>query len=141
MDIQVGQHVYRNTDGTVEIEGALQIEIALREGNTPPLLNFAIFDGAGKMPAKLMKSTFDINEGSAYALTKSPNSLVLTHPASGTTVLTLDVTPEKRVVISQGKFFTLKGHTIQITPKEWTIEKTTVGEGETDMKGKAASLG
>ncbi len=141
MDIQVGQHVYRNTDGTIEIEGALQIEIALRGDSATPLLNFAIFDGAGKMPAKLMKNTFDINESSAYSLTKSPNSLVLTHTPTGTNVLTIDVTPEKRVVISQGKFFTLKGHTIHITPKEWTIEKTTVGEGETDMKGKAACLG
>lgn len=141
MDIQVGQHVYRNTDGTMEIEGALQIEIALRGDTTTPLLNFAIFDGAGKMPAKLMKNHFDINEASAYLITKSPNGITLTHPASGTNVLTLEVTPEKRVVISQGKFFTLKGHTLQITPKEWTIEKTTVGEGETDMKGKAACLG
>jgi len=141
MDIQVGQHLYRNTDGTMEIEGALQIEIALREGDAPPQLNFALFDGAGKMPAKLMKSTFDINEASAYELTKSPTNLVLNHLPSGTNVLTLDVTPEKRVVISKGKFFTLKGHTIEITPEEWTIEKTTVGEGETDMKGKAACLG
>ncbi len=141
MDIQVGQHVYRNTDGTLEIEGALQIEIALRGDSLTPLLNFAIFDGAGKMPAKLMKNHFDINEASAYLITKSSNGIMLTHPASGTNVLTIEVTPEKRVVISQGKFFTLKGHTLEITPKEWTIEKTTVGEGETDMKGKAACLG
>ncbi|MDA0737976.1 MAG: hypothetical protein O2999_00895 [Nitrospirae bacterium] len=141
MDIQVGQHVYRNTDGTMEIEGALQIEIALRGDTATPLLNFALFDGAGKMPAKLMKNHFDINEASAYLITKSSNGVTLTHPASGTNVLTLEVTPEKRVVISQGKFFTLKGHTLEITPKEWKIEKTTVGEGETDMKGKAACLG
>lgn len=32
MDIQIGQHVYRNTDGTIEIEGALQTEISLRGG-------------------------------------------------------------------------------------------------------------
>jgi hypothetical protein len=141
MDIQIGQHVYRNTDGTIEIEGALQIEIDIRGNGTPPRLNFAIFDGGGKLPTKIMSSVFTINESNAYALAKTPNSIVVTHPGSGTEVLNLAVESDKKVVISRGEFFTLKGHTIRITPEEWTIEKTTVKEGETDMKGKSASLG
>jgi len=141
MDIQIGQHLYRNTDGTIEIQGALQMEIELRGTNAPPRLNFALFDTSGKIPAKLMNSAFTINEGSAYSLTKSPNSIVITHPESGTEVLNLSVESENKVVISQGKFYTLKGHPITITPNEWNIEKITVKEGETDMKGKPVSLG
>ena len=141
MDIQVGQHVYRNTDGTIEIEGALQMEISLRGGGASPQLTFAIFDGAGKMPAKLQDNNFSINQGSAYSLTKSQTSLMITHLESGTEVLNLTVESEKKVVISKGSFYTLKGHIINITPEEWTIEKTTVKKGETDMKGKAARLG
>ena len=141
MDIQVGQHVYRNTDGTIEIEGALQMEISLRSGGASPQLTFAIFDGAGKMPAKLQDNNFSINQGSAYSLTKSQTSLMITHLASGMEVLNLTVESEKKVVISKGSFHTLKGHIINITPEEWTLEKTTVKKGETDMKGKAASLG
>ena len=141
MDIQVGQHVYRNTDGTIEIEGALQMEISLRSGGASPQLPFAIFDGAGKMPAKLQDNNFSINQGSAYSLTKSQTSLMITHPESGTEVLNLTVESEKKVVISKGSFYTLKGHIINITPEEWTLEKTTVKKGETDMKGKAARLG
>tara|TARA_B000000460_G_scaffold172864_1_gene123040 strand:+ start:286 stop:711 length:426 start_codon:yes stop_codon:yes gene_type:complete len=141
MDIQVGQHVYRNTDGTIEIEGALQMEISLRSGGASPQLTFAIFDGAGKMPAKLQDNNFSINQGSAYSLTKSQTSLMITHPESGTEVLNLTVESEKKVVISKGSFYTLKGHIINITPEEWTLEKTTVKKGETDMKGKAARLG
>ncbi|MEC9005870.1 MAG: hypothetical protein VX564_02950 [Nitrospirota bacterium] len=141
MDIQVGQHVYRNTDGTIEIEGALQMEISLRSGGASPQLTFAIFDGAGKMPAKLQGNNFSINQGSAYSLTKSQTSLMITHPESGTEVLNLTVESEKKVVISKGSFYTLKGHIINITPEEWTLEKTTVKKGETDMKGKAARLG
>ena len=141
MDIQVGQHVYCNTDGTVEIEGALQMEISLRGGGTSPQLTFAIFDRTGKMPAKLQNNTFSINEGSAYSLTKDQTSLVITHVESNTQILNLTVESEKKVVISKGSFYTLKGHIINITPEEWTIEKTTIKEGETDMKGKAASLG
>ena len=93
------------------------------------------------MPAKLQNSYFSINQGSAYSLTKSQSSLVITHPESGTEVLNLTVESENKVVISKGNFYTLKGHIINITPEEWTIEKTTVKEGETDMKGKAVSLG
>ena len=141
MDIQVGQHVYRNTDGTIEIEGALQMEISLRGGGASPQLTFAIFDGAGKMPAKLQDSNFSINQGSAYSLTKSQTSLMITHLESGMEVLNLTVESEKKVVISKGSFYTLKGHIINITPEEWTLEKTTVKKGETDMKGKAARLG
>jgi len=141
MDIQVGKHVYRNTDGTIEIEGALQMEIFLRSSGAPPQLTFAIFDRAGKMTAKLQNSHFSINEGSAYSLAKSPTSLLITHHESGTEVLNLTVKSENMIVISEGSFYTLKGHMINITPKEWTIEKTTVTEGETDMRGKAASLG
>ena len=141
MDIQVGQHVYRNTDGTIEIEGALQMEISLRSGGASPQLTFAIFDGAGKMPAKLQGNNFSINQGSAYSLTKSQTSLMITHLESGTEVLNLTVESEKKVVISKGSFYTLKGHIINITPEEWALEKTTVKKGETDMKGKAARLG
>ena len=141
MDIQIGKHVYRNTDGTIEIEGALQIEISLRGGGAPPQLNFVIFDAVGKIPGKLNSSNFTVNEGNVYSLKKSPTSLVITHPETSTEVLNLSVESENTVVISQGKFYTLKGHTITITPEEWTIEKTTVKEGETDMKGKGISLG
>lgn len=141
MDIQIGQHVYRNTDGTIEIEGALQIEITLRGGGAPPQLNFAIFDAVGKIPGKLMSSNFTVNEGSAYSLSKSPTSIVITHPESGTEVLNIAVESENKVVISKGKFHSLKGHTVTITPEDWTIEKTTVTKGETDMKGKGVSLG
>ena len=124
MDIQVGQHLYRNTDGTIEIEGALQMEISLRGGGAPPQLTFAIFDGAGKMPAKLQNSYFSINQGSAYSLTKSQSSLVITHPESGTEVLYLTVESENKVVISKGSFYTLKGHIMNITPTEATTKVT-----------------
>ena len=141
MDIQIGKHLYRNTDGTIEVEGVLQIEIDLRDSGSPPRLNFALFDPNGKLPAKLMNSTFTINEGSAYSLTKSPTSIVIKHQESGKEVLNLSVESENKVLISQGNFYSLKGHPVTITPNEWTIEKTTVKEGETDMKGKTVSLG
>ncbi len=140
MDIQIGPHWYRNTDGTIEIEGLPQIEIEFRDNGRAPRVNLAIFNEVGKMPCKLMNSSLGINEEGAYTLTKDTSSLVLKKTEGGTEVIHMQFEDGKRVMISQGEFFTLKGHLLKITPTEWTVEKSTGQEGETDMKGKAAEI-
>lgn len=139
MDIQIGPHLYRNSNGTIEVEGVPQIDIEPRAAGGFPKVNFALFDN-GKMPAKLTNSTLAINEGQAYALERSPTSLVMRHQDSGKEILNMTLAENGRLVISQGEFHTLKGHTLTITPLEWTLEKTTVKEGETDVQGKAVPL-
>lgn len=139
MDIQIGPHLYRNSNGTIEVEGVPQIDIEPRAAGGFPKVNFALFDN-GKMPAKLTNSTLAINEGQAYALERSPTSLVMRHQDSGKEILNMTLEKNGRLVISQGEFHTLKGHTLTITPLEWTLEKTTVTEGETDVQGKAVPL-
>lgn len=139
MDIQIGPHLYRNSNGTIEVEGVPQIEIEPRSSGGFPKVNFALFDN-GKMPAKLTDSTLAINEGQAYALEKSQTSLVMRHQDSGKEILHITLEENGRLVISQGEFNTLKGHILTITPLEWTLEKTTGKEGETDLQGKAVSL-
>ena len=141
MDIQIGPHWYKNTDGTIEIEGLPQIEIEFRDNGKPPRINFAIFDAVGKMPGKLMNSSLAVNEQGAYTLTKDASSLVLKKSDSGQDVLHLKFEDANRVMIPWGEFYTLKGHLLKITPSEWTVEKLTGKEGETDMGGKPATLG
>ena len=140
MDIQIGPHLYRNSNGMIEIEGVPQIEIEPRSAGGFPNVNFALFDTGGKMPAKLTNSTLTINEGRAYVLEKSLTSLVMRHQDSGTEILHIEIQEDGRLVITNGEFSTLKGHTLTITPSEWTLEKTTVQEGETDLKGQAVAL-
>lgn len=140
MDIQIGPHLYRNSNGTIEVEGVPQIDIEPRAAGGFPKVNFALFETGGKMPAKLTNSTLAINEGQAYALERSPTSLVMRHQDSGKEILNMTLEENGRLVISQGEFYTLKGHTLTITPLEWTLEKTTVTEGETDVQGKAVPL-
>ena len=77
MDIQFGPHWYRNTDGTIEIEGLPQIEIELPKNGKPPRVNFAIFDAVGKMPGKLMNSSLAVNEMGAFTLSKDPTHLAI----------------------------------------------------------------
>lgn len=139
MDIQIGPHLYRNSNGTIEVEGVPQIEIEPRPSGGFPKVNFALFD-KGKMPAKLTNGTLAINEGQAYALEKSPTSLVMRHQDSGREILHVTLEENGRLVIAQGQFDTMKGHTLTITPLEWTLEKTTMQAGETDLQGKAVSL-
>ncbi len=139
MDIQIGPHLYRNSNGTIEVEGVPQIDIEPRSSGGFPKVNFALFDN-GRMPAKLTNSTLAINEGQAYALEKSLSSLVLRHQDSGREILHITLEENGRLVISRGEFTTMKGHLLTITPLEWTLEKTTVKDGETDVQGKAVPL-
>ena len=44
MDIQIGPHLYRNSNGTIEVEGVPQIDIEPRPSGGFPKVNFAIFD-------------------------------------------------------------------------------------------------
>ena len=141
MDVKVGPHWYRNSNGIIEIEGLPQIEVMFRPtGGTPIRVNFAIFDHVGKLHAKIEGNSMVINEQAAYKLERSDRGLRLTQNANGKKVIELNVTGENTVEIPEGEFYTLMGHTLKITPREWTVEKTTVGEGETDMKGKPVAL-
>ena len=141
MDIQIGPHLYRNSNGIIEIEGVPQIECEPNPSGGFPKINFALFDAAGKMPAKLMNGTLSINQGRAYVVERRSASLVLRHHESGKDILHMVLEEDGRLVISQGTFHTLKAHICTITPSEWTLEKTTGQKGETDLKGGAVSLG
>ena len=141
MDVKVGPHLYRNSNGVLEIEGLPQIELELRKtGGLPIRVNFAIFDKVGKMHAKIEANSLVINEQGAYKLERLEKGLVLTD-TDRKKVLSVQVGENDQVEIPEGEFYTLKGHLLKITPKEWSVEKTTEGSGETDAKGNAVEVG
>jgi len=142
MDVKVGPHWYRNSNGTVEIEGLPQIELELRKtGGVPVRMNFAIFDKWGKLHAKIEANSLVINEQGAYHLERLETGLVLTTTSNRKRVLTINVGENDQVEIPEGEFYTLKGHLLTITPNQWSVEKTTESSGETDMKGRAVVVG
>lgn len=142
MDVKVGPHWYRNSNGIVEIEGLPQIELQLRNtGGTPVRVNFAIFDKIGKLHAKIEANSMVINQQGAYDLERSEKGLLLTHKGERKRVLAITVTGTNQVEIPEGEFYTLKGHLLKITPHEWSVEKTIKKAGETDMMGKAVAVG
>ena len=142
MDVKVGPHWYRNSNGTVEIEGLPQLELELRKtGGVPVRVNFAIFDSGGKLHAKIEANSLVINEQGAYHLERSEKGLTLTTTSNKKRVLAITVGEDNQVEIPEGEFYTLKGHVLKITPREWTVEKQTGGAGETDMKGEPVAVG
>ena len=141
MDVEVGSNVYRNTDGMIEIEGVPQIEVALKPGTGALLVNFALFDEEGKVMAKLNDSTLMINEKRAYDVTKTPKGLSLTHSASGTVILQIDMTASGVVALTKGEFHTIKGHVIRISPTEWKIDKLRASGTTQDLNGKSVVIG
>jgi len=141
MDMEIGSNLYRNTDGMIEIEGIPQIQVALKPTTGALLVNFALFDACGKVTAKLVDSTLMINERRAYEVNKTPRSLLLTHPASGTVVLQLEVKSPDVVAFTKGEFHTIKGHVIQVSSVEWKIDKLCASGTTHDLKGGSVVLG
>ena len=141
MDVEVGSNLYRNTDGMIEIEGVPQIQVVLKPKTGDLLVSFALFDAIGKVTAKLVDSTLMINERRAYEVSKTPKSLRLTHAASGTVILQVDVKASEVVAFTQGEFHTMKGHVIHVSPAEWKIDKLRVSGTTHDLKGRSVALG
>lgn len=141
MDVEVGSNLYRNTDGMIEIEGIPQIQVTLKPNTGALLVNFALFDANGKVTAKLNDSTLMINEKRAYDVTQTPKSLLLTHSASGTVVLQIDLKAPDVVAFTKGEFHTIKGHVIQVSATEWKIDKLRASGTNQDVKGGSVVLG
>jgi hypothetical protein len=141
MDIEIGSNVYRNTDGTIEVEGVPQLTVVLRKPEGPPLVNFVTFDDAGRVTAKMVESTLAFNERRAYDLAKTPAGLKLTHTESGKVTLHVEVKAPNFVIVKQGHFRTVKGHTMEITTIEWKVDKRRMSGSTTDVKGGAVAIG
>ncbi len=141
MDVEIGSNLYRNTDGTVEIEGVPQIALTLRGQTGPLLINFVQFDQAGRVIVKVVDSAMAFNERRAHDLTTTPTSFLLKNRESGQVVLQIELKEAGRVLFRQGSFLTMKGHLLEISPTEWRVEKRRMSGKESDLQGKAVAIG
>jgi hypothetical protein len=141
MDVEVGSNLYRNSDGTIEIEGVPQIQVAQHPSTGALLINFALFDQTGRMLAKVVDSTMMFNERRAYDLTKTPKSVAIKETASGKVLLQFDLKAPNVVSFSKGEFHTVKGHLLQVSAKEWKVDKQQKSGLDQDVKGGAVLIG
>lgn len=141
MDLEIGSNVYRNTDGTVEVEGVPQLTVALRKPEGPPLINFVTFDEIGRMTSKMVESTMQFNERRALELARTPTGIKLTHAESGKVILHAEMKAPDYVVIKQANFVTAKGHVMDISLVEWRVDKRRMSGTTTDVKGGVVAIG
>ena len=141
MDIEVGSNLYRNSNGTIEIEGVPQIQVTRHPSTGALLVNFALFDANGRMLAKVVDSTLMFNERRAYDLSKTASSITVRDAALAKVLLQLDVRPPDRISFSIGEFHTIKGRLLEVSPKEWKIDKERKSGMDLDARGGAISIG
>jgi hypothetical protein len=141
MDIEIGSNLYRNSNGTIDIEGVPQFEVAIKQPTRSLMVTFALFDEVGRMMAKVVDSSLTFNERRAYELAKSPTSISLTHRESGTVIFAIELREGDRVVLNRGTFHTMKGHKLDVSPTECRIDKKRLSGKDTDVSGGAASVG
>ncbi|MGC4097296.1 MAG: hypothetical protein QM706_09285 [Nitrospira sp.] len=141
MDIEVGSNLYRNSNGTIEIEGVAQIHVIRHPSTGALLINFALFDSTGRMLAKMVDSTMMFNDRRAYELMKTNTSVAMKEAESGKILLQFDVKASDVVAFSRGEFHTMKGHLLQVSPTEWKLDKQQKSGLTQDAKGGAVSIG
>ncbi|MBH0209626.1 MAG: hypothetical protein HP495_14140 [Nitrospira sp.] len=141
MDIEIGSNLYKNFNGTVEVEGVPQLQVSRHPSTGSLLVNFALFDSNGRMLAKMVDSTLMFNERRAYEITRTDKRLLMKEADSGKVVLQLDVKDAQGISLAQGEFHTMKGHLLQVTATEWKVEKQRKSGLTHDAQGGAVSIG
>lgn len=141
MDIEIGSNLYQNSNGTIEIEGVPQIQVARHPASGALLVNFALFDSNGRMLAKMVDSTMMFNERRAFELTKTDTSVAMKEAESGKILLQFEMKGSDVVSFSRGEFHTMKGSLLQVSPTEWKIDKQRKSGLVHDAKGGAVSIG
>jgi sporulation protein YlmC with PRC-barrel domain len=141
MDVEIGSNLYRNTDGTVEVEGVPQVVFALPKPTGPLLVTFVVYDETGRVVGKVVDSTMAFNERRVHDLARTPTSLLVKNTETGKVVLQAELKEAGRVVWRQGELRTVRGHVLEVSPMEWRIEKHRMSEGNSDLQGKSMAIG
>lgn len=141
MDVVIGGNIFRNTDGTVVLEGVPQIELVVKQPTGPVLVNFALFDENGRMKAKIVNSSLMFNEAGAYSLSRLENGIVLKHAQTDKVILRAEVREPNTVSVPEAEFHTARGRLLQVTSVDWSIGGTRTAQGDEDVKGGSIELG
>ncbi|MCP9439169.1 MAG: hypothetical protein NNA20_02945 [Nitrospira sp.] len=141
MDIEVGSNLYRNSDGTIMIDGVPHIQISRHPSTGALLVNFALFDENGRMLAKVVDSALMFNERRAYSLSKTARQVSIIEAATGTVLLQLDMKEPDRIRFSKGMFYTMKGRLLEVSDKEWKIGKLAKSNQTVDANGGSVVIG
>ena len=120
MELNIGSNILRNTSGVLKVAGQEQIFLEVGE-NGQLLLTMDLYDETGKHIAKLRRNAWAFNEGERFAITTNPSDLTLRESKSGAIVVRARVLDPTHIEIPEGRFFTHRGHLLEITPDYWRV--------------------
>ncbi len=130
MEINIGSNIIRNTNGVLNVEGKDQISLEVREDGQL-LVTMDIYDDAGKHPARLLRNAWTFNKGDRFSVTTNPSDLSLTDSSTGEIVVRVRVIDRGHLEVPEGRFYTHKGHLLEITPEYWRVAGIITMSGNT----------
>lgn len=151
LELNIGSNVFRNTNGVVKLQGKEQLVVEFHPEENQLLLTMDFYDGAGSHVAHLRRNTWAFNTANRFALTTGPASLSLfngplwlkvSDRGNGGVVLEVTVTHSGKIQILNGKFYTHKGHLVEITSHYCRVVPGLTLFGDVfETRGGAASIG
>jgi hypothetical protein len=141
MELNIGSNILRNTSGVLNVQGKDQIYLEIGKVDKQLLLTMEIYDANGKLIGKLVRNAWVTNDKDRFDITTHPSSLKLIDKQTGETVVEANVTGQDMIEIPQGKFYTHKGHLLEITPQYWKIMGMTMSGNIFDSCGGAVGIG
>jgi hypothetical protein len=137
MELNIGSDIIRNSSGILSVEGQDQIYLEIGERDDQLLLTMDVYDAEGNHIAKLRRNAWAFNNRDRFDITTIPSSLRLTDTDSGDLVVEANVTGPSRIEVLNGRFYTNRGHLLEITPDYWRIGGVqmsgTISEGTDQM--------
>lgn len=118
MELIIGSNTFKNTSAILSVQGKDQITLEIGKIDQQLLLTMEIYDWRGNLIGKLSRNAWVFNDKDRFTITTHPSSLQLIDKINGDTIVEAKVTGKDRIEVPYGKFFTHKGHLLQINPNE-----------------------
>ena len=148
-EIKLGSNIVRDSNGVLKFQGKEQLVLECRSGQLWLTMDF--YDERGAHVAHVRRNQWAFNEGDRFALqTNSPALapfgsspwVTIANRETGEVYLEAVVTPEGRIELVQGRFFTHKGERVEVTPHVCRIGPTVSHFGEVfECRGGPAAIG
>jgi hypothetical protein len=103
------------------VQGQEQISLEIGEIDIQLLLSMDIYNTDRNHIAKLRRNAWVFNNNNRFEITTSPDSLKLIDRETGEIVVEANVLDRDKIQILQGRFYTHRGHLLEITPHYWRI--------------------
>lgn len=149
LEIKLGSNIVRDSNGVLKFQGKEQLVLECRSGQLWLTMDF--YDERGAHIAHVRRNQWAFNEGHRFILqTNSPALapfssgpwVTVTDQETGEVFLEAVMTPEGRIEMIRGRFFTHKGERVEVTPHVCRVGSAVSHFGEVfECRGGPAAIG